>query len=200
MLMGGSGTNFSGRLRGACSKVQPVMIVAAWIVLMASVAAVLHCYVGYPLWWRVIGRRRPPLPLPPTQEEPSLPLISVVVVGYNEAGCISRRVENLLQCVYPTERLEIIIASDGSDDGTEQLAALAAGGDARVQVRHFTERRGKVRVLNEVCPQAKGSILVLSDANVDFAPDTFVASWYSDHAKGRLTPSLKAFTGNWKRG
>jgi len=148
------------------------MIVAAWIILMVSLAVVLHSYVGYPLWWRLIGGRRPLLPVPPIQEEPSLPDISVIVVGYNEAGCITRRVENLLQCDYPADRLEIIIASDGSDDGTEQLAAQAAGGDARVQVRHFTERRGKVRVLNDVCPQAKGGILVLSDANVDFAPDT----------------------------
>ena len=148
------------------------MIVATWSLLIVSVAVVLHCYLGYPLWWRLIGSRRPLLPVPPMQEESSLPHISVIVVGYNEAGCIARRVENLLQCDYPTDKLEIIIASDGSDDGTERLAAQAAAGDARVQVRHFVERRGKVRVLNEVCALAQGSILVLSDANVDFASDT----------------------------
>lgn len=148
------------------------MIAAAWIILILSAAAVLHCYVGYPLWWRFIGSRSPLLPVALTQPEPSLPTVSVIVVGYNEAGCIVRRVENLLQCDYPADKIEIIIASDGSDDGTEHLAAQAAGGDGRVQVRHFTERRGKVSVLNDVCPHAQGSILVLSDANVDFAPDT----------------------------
>lgn len=144
------------------------MIAAAWIILFLSVAAVLHCYLFYPLWWRFIGTHRPLLPVFPEQDEPSLPFVSVIVVGYNEAGCIARRVENLLQCDYPADKMEIIIASDGSDDGTERLA----GGNARVQVRHFAERRGKVRVLNDICPQARGSILVLSDANVDFAPDT----------------------------
>ncbi|WP_395752829.1 glycosyltransferase family 2 protein [Prosthecobacter sp.] len=144
------------------------MIATAWIIVILGTLAVLHCYVFYPLWWRFIGARRPLLPVPPEQDESSLPTVSVIVVGYNEARCIARRVENLLQCDYPADKLEIIIASDGSDDGTERLAS----GSPRVQVRHFTERRGKVRVLNDVCPQAKGSILVLSDANVDFAPDT----------------------------
>ncbi|MCF7785105.1 MAG: glycosyltransferase family 2 protein [Prosthecobacter sp.] len=148
------------------------MIFTAWFILMLSVAAVLHCYVFYPLWWRCFGARRPLLPVPPMQEEATLPLISVIVVGYNEAACIVRRIVNLQHCDYPADRLEIIIASDGSDDGSERLAAEVAGGDARVQLRHFAERRGKVAVLNEVCPQARGSILVLSDANVDFAPDT----------------------------
>ena len=148
------------------------MIFSAWFILILSIAAVLHCYVFYPLWWRWIGAQRPMLPLPPLHEEAALPLISVVVVGYNEAACIVRRIVNLQQSDYPADRLEIIIASDGSDDGSERLAAEVAGGDARIQVRHFAERRGKVRVLNELCPQAKGSILVLSDANVDFAPDT----------------------------
>ncbi|WP_395736489.1 glycosyltransferase family 2 protein [Prosthecobacter sp.] len=144
------------------------MIATAWIIFLLSVAAVLHCYVFYPLWWRFIGARRPLLPVPPEEDEQTLPVVSVIVVGYNEAACIGRRVENLLQCDYPAEKLEIIIASDGSDDGTERLAAI----NDRIQVRHFKERRGKVRVLNDVCPQARGSILVLSDANVDFAPDT----------------------------
>jgi cellulose synthase/poly-beta-1,6-N-acetylglucosamine synthase-like glycosyltransferase len=151
---------------------QPVMIVATWSIFMVSVLVVLHCYVGYPLWWRLIGSSRPLLPVPSMPDEQALPHISVIVVGYNEAGCIARRVENLLQCDYPADKLEIIIASDGSDDGTERLAAQAADGDTRVQVQHFLERRGKVRVLNDVCPLARGGILVLSDANVDFATDT----------------------------
>ncbi len=148
------------------------MIFSAWFILTLSMAAVLHCYVFYPLWWCFIGARRPLLAVPPMQEEAALPLISVIVVGYNEAACIARRIVNLLQCDYPADKLEIIIASDGSADGTERLAAEAADGDTRVRVRHFTERRGKASVLNDVCVQAQGSILVLSDANVDFAPDT----------------------------
>jgi cellulose synthase/poly-beta-1,6-N-acetylglucosamine synthase-like glycosyltransferase len=150
------------------------MTFAAWIILFAGVAAVLHCYLLYPLWWRFLGSRLPLLPVPPGQNVETLPSISVIVVGYNEAVCIGRRVTNLLECDYPADKLEIIIASDGSDDGTESLATESAGEDLRVQVRHFTERRGKVRVLNDVCAQAKGEILVLSDANVDFAADTLL--------------------------
>lgn len=158
------------------------MIAAAWIILIVSVAAVVHCYVFYPLWWHLLGSRRPMRVRPASQDEKELPYVSVIVAGYNEAGCIARRVENLLQCDYPADRLEIIIASDGSDDGTARLAEKAAAGDARVRVLDFTQRRGKVHVLNEVCPQAQGSVLVLSDANVDFDSDTLrrLVPWFRD--------------------
>lgn len=146
------------------------MISLTWCFLAVCVAAVLHTYLFYPLWWRFIGQRRPLLPVAPEPAE--WPFISVIVAGYNEAACIGRRVENLLQCDYPADKIEIIIASDGSSDGTDQLAVAAARGDARVRVLPFSERRGKVNVLNEVCAQARGEVLVLSDANVDFAVDT----------------------------
>lgn len=146
------------------------MIALAWSVLTLCVCAVLHSYLFYPLWWRLIGRRRPILPL---REPPAAwPFISIIVAGYNEATCIGRRVQNLLQCDYPIDKMEILIASDGSEDGTDRMAAEAAMGDPRVRVLAFTLRRGKVNVLNEVCANAQGKILVLSDANVDFAPDT----------------------------
>lgn len=147
-----------------------MMIALAWIILILCVGAVLHTYLFYPLWWRFIGRRRPLLPV--AEAPAAWPFVSVIVAGYNEAACIGRRVENLLQCDYPAGKIEILIASDGSDDGTDRLAAEAAKGDPRVRVLPFAERRGKVNVLNEVCAQARGEILVLSDANVDFASDT----------------------------
>lgn len=147
-----------------------MMIALAWIILILCVAAVLHTYLFYPLWWRFIGQWRPLLPV--AEAPAAWPFVSVIVAGYNEAACIGRRVENLLQCDYPADKIEILIASDGSDDGTDRLAAEAAKGDPRVRVLPFAERRGKVNVLNDVCAQAQGEVLVLSDANVDFAPDT----------------------------
>jgi cellulose synthase/poly-beta-1,6-N-acetylglucosamine synthase-like glycosyltransferase len=146
------------------------MIPLVWLLLVLCVGAVLHTYLFYPLWWRFIGQRRPHLPV--SEAPAAWPFISVIVAGYNEAACIGHRVENLLQCDYPADQIEILIASDGSDDGTDRRAAEAAKGDPRVRVLPFAQRRGKVNVLNEVCKQAKGEILVLSDANVDFAPET----------------------------
>lgn len=147
-----------------------MIIALAWSILILCVAGVLHTYLLYPLWWRLIGQRWPQVP---AAEAPAAwPFVSVIVVAYNEASCIGRRVQNLLQCDYPADKIEILIASDGSDDGTERLAAEAASSDSRVRVLGFAQRRGKVNVLNDVCGQARGEILVLSDANVDFDPDT----------------------------
>lgn len=144
---------------------------AFWLCLMIlCLAAVAHSYFLYPLWWMAWRGR---LPVVAFQESSNdrLPSLTVIIAAYNEAEFIHQRVRNLLELDYPSELLQIIIASDGSDDGTELIAKEAAKGDCRVSVLGFTERRGKVSVLNDVCEKAEAEILIFSDANVDFAPD-----------------------------
>src|SRR5213079_1765166 len=76
--------------------------------------------------------------------------------------------ENLLALDYPRERLEILLASDGSTDATVSRARRyeAAG----VWVRSFVQWRGKAAVLNQLVPSARGEIVVLADARQRFEP------------------------------
>jgi len=93
-------------------------------------------------------------------------MVSVVMVAHNEATRIQRRLENLLSLDYPRERLEILLASDGSTDGTpERVRAYASRG---VTVVSFEERRGKAAVLNDVVPKAQGEIVLLADARQEY--------------------------------
>lgn len=138
--------------------------------MSGCLGAVAHTYFLYPLWWRVWGKRFAVVKFPKDADN-CLPHLTVIIAAYNEAEFIQQRVRNLLALDYPAELLQIIIASDGSDDGTELLAEEAGRDDPRVSVVRFSERRGKVSVLNDVCGAAGGDILVFSDANVDFAPD-----------------------------
>jgi len=95
--------------------------------------------------------------------------LSVVVVAHNEAKRIEKRLENLLALDYPRDRLEILLASDGSTDGTLEIAR--AHEPLSVTVIAFEIRRGKPAVLNDVVPKARGEIVILADARQQFEPD-----------------------------
>ncbi len=94
------------------------------------------------------------------------PSVTVVVVAQDEAPRIQARIANLLALDYPPERLDVIVASDGSTDATVEAAEAFA--DSRVAVMAFASRRGKAAVLNEAVAKARGSIVVLADARQVF--------------------------------
>ena len=97
------------------------------------------------------------------------PHISMVIAAYNEAAVLAKKLENIRLLDYPSDRLTIHIGSDGSDDGTAEL--LQNMSDPRLHVHLFTERRGKISVLNDLVRDVEEEIIVFSDANTMYAPD-----------------------------
>ena len=103
-----------------------------------------------------------------TDRDEYYPSVSLIISAYNEDSVIKEKIENCLALDYPFERLEIIIASDGSDDRTNEIIRREAS--TRI-IFHDLERMGKVNVLNTVIPKANGEILVFSDANTIYNSD-----------------------------
>jgi len=98
-----------------------------------------------------------------------LPAVTMLVAAHNEERVIREKIANSLAIDYPADRFRVVIASDGSQDGTN---ALAAGcGDARIQLIAYPKRRGKIATLNATIPQLQDEIIVMSDANTMYAPD-----------------------------
>jgi cellulose synthase/poly-beta-1,6-N-acetylglucosamine synthase-like glycosyltransferase len=128
----------------------------------ASVVLLVYTHFGYPalVWIWAWLRPRPPRAL---GWEPE---VSVVVVVQDEAPRIEARIENLLAMDYPKDRLTILIASDGSTDGTAERAR--AYEQENVRVFAFSEPRGKPAALNDVVRAARGEVLVLADARQRF--------------------------------
>jgi len=122
-----------------------------------------YTYVGYPLliraWAQLHGRTH--------RRKETLPLVSIVVIAHNEAQRILRRIENLLELDYAAERLEIVIASDGSSDAT--VAEANTFRRMGVRVMAFEEHRGKPAVLNDIVPNLRGEIVVLMDVRQSIA-------------------------------
>jgi cellulose synthase/poly-beta-1,6-N-acetylglucosamine synthase-like glycosyltransferase len=96
------------------------------------------------------------------------PAITIVLAAHNEAANIGAKLENVLSLDYPTEQLEVIVASDGCDDGTDEIVERFE--DPRVRLLSLP-RCGKAAALNEAVDVASGEILVFSDANSMYAPD-----------------------------
>ncbi len=126
---------------------------------------IVYTHVGYPLLLRaLVALRRRPTISPGTWEE--LPLVSLIVAAFDEEEVIAAKVANALALDYPRDRLELIVASDGSADATVERAR-AAGADLVLDL----PRGGKVAAQNAAAERAAGEILAFSDANSVWAPD-----------------------------
>jgi len=129
-----------------------------------AAALVGWTYVAFPAVVLLRARLRPR----PHASAPITPSVSLVIAARNEVESLPAKLDNLLALDYPPDRLEIVIASDGSDDGTDAIAA--ARGNGRVRVLALP-RVGKAAALNAAVAASSGEILVFSDANSLYAPD-----------------------------
>lgn len=156
------------------------------------VAATLlaYVYVGYPVFMTAAAALRSPAVTAPVHATATWPMVTVIVTAYNEAARIGPRLDNLLALDYPRDRLEILVGSDGSSDGTAtQARAWAARG---VHVHAFAFRRGKPAMLNHLVPRARGSIVVLADARQRFGRGAITAlvARFRDPAVGAVSGEL----------
>src|ERR1700722_15235740 len=106
---------------------------------------VSFAYLGYPilivtLAW-LFGRK----PVPPNPPESSLPVVSLLIAAHNEEVDIEARILNALSLKYPAGKLEIVIASDGSTDRTNEIVRRYS--DRGVILFAYEKNRGKVAVL-----------------------------------------------------
>lgn len=153
------------------------------ILLTISLFIILHSYVVYPLI--LMGMKKSSF----GKNETETPItISVLIAAYNEEKVIRQRIENLLQCDFPKEQLEILIGSDCSSDSTN--AIVSEYKDAGVRLLPFRVRRGKGAVLNDLCSEAAHEILVFSDANTYYSSDVL-----TNMARHYQSPSIGGVCG-----
>ena len=125
----------------------------------------LYSYIGYPL---VLLLVRPLFKKVHHTDENYEPTVTLLIAAYNEADAIAEKLQNCLELDYPSNKLRILLVSDGSTDDTEKIARGFI--DKGVELLALTPNRGKVTALNEALKTINSDIIVMSDANVMYQP------------------------------
>lgn len=132
-----------------------------------STIFLIYVYLGYPLLIAVLARLRRGAKRPKAE----LPLISLIIAAYNEEKVLREKLANALELIYPVGKMEIIVAADGSSDGTCDIVREFA--PQGVKLSFSPERRGKLAAMAHAVESAAGQVLVFSDANNFFLPCSF---------------------------
>jgi poly-beta-1,6-N-acetyl-D-glucosamine synthase len=142
-------------------------VLPAELVFWVSAAVPFYAYLGYPITLLLMGAmfKRP------VRKESYQPSVTLLIPAYNEARHIAAKIRDCLQLEYPLEKLEILVACDGSRDRTPAIAQSFADG-VRVRVLNFPKNRGKISTLNDGVRDARGEIVVFSDATALLYPDS----------------------------
>jgi cellulose synthase/poly-beta-1,6-N-acetylglucosamine synthase-like glycosyltransferase len=156
------------------------------LIFILSILAVFYVYAGYPLIVLIVSMIRNRK----VSKAAFDPDVTILIAAYNEEECIGATIENKLQMDYPQEKLEIIVISDGSVDGTDDIVRKYESRGVRL-VRQ-EPRAGKTSALNLAVGQAKGEILVFSDANSSYAPDALrcLVENFNDPQVGYVTGKM----------
>ena len=145
----------------------------AFALFIIAWGAILYAYIGFPIMLSFAARlfgKEPSFPDSSSQDDSKLPRIAILVAAFNEEAVIAEKLSNTWALDYPADRLELWIGSDGSSDRTEDI--LRECRDPRLRRTLFTERRGKISVLNDLMSQIDAEIVVMTDANTDLSPDS----------------------------
>lgn len=140
------------------------MILTAILVGTASLLG-WH-YAGYPLVLAGLAKWCGSNVSPGFESDDELPPVSIIIIAHNEADTILERIENCLDVDYPTEKLEVVVASDGSTDDTVELAQSASG-----PVEVFDNPSGsKSETRNIAVERASHDIILFTDAETRYEP------------------------------
>ncbi len=152
----------------------------------ACLMLVGHTYVLFPALLTVLARRARAAPVTFAPADPHLPAVEILLAAYNEEQVIEEKIRRTFATTYPADRLTLTIGSDASTDGTDHLVQRLQTefGPDRLRLMRFAGRTGKTQIINALAAAATAPVLVLTDANVFFAPDTvFELVKYFAHPK-----------------
>jgi cellulose synthase/poly-beta-1,6-N-acetylglucosamine synthase-like glycosyltransferase len=138
----------------------------AWILIVAPLGLVAYAYAGYPLLVWLLSRFRHSSVIEMPAEWPD---VTISLPVYNEAAQIRDVIETLLRLDYPRERLRILVVSDASTDGTDEIAEEYRS--AGVELLRMPQRAGKTAAENAAALHLTSDITVNTDASVRIRPD-----------------------------
>ncbi len=159
------------------------------VLFAASALLVAYIYFGYPLLIAFLARFFPRRTA--SAETADFPFVTLIVSAYNEQAVISEKLENSLALAYPPDRLQILVVSDCSTDGTDEIVLSFA--ERGVRLVRQPERLGKSAGLNLGVQVAGGEVLIFSDANAIYQSDAIrhLVKHFSDENVGYVVGNAR---------
>jgi cellulose synthase/poly-beta-1,6-N-acetylglucosamine synthase-like glycosyltransferase len=119
------------------------------------------------------------------------PSVTILLTVHNEEKIIETRIQNLLESDYSEDMLEILVASDGSTDRTDEIAESLIRQDNRIKL-FKTQGGGKSATQNKAIPDSNGEIVILTDAGSLFEKSTVknIVRNFADERVGCVTGRL----------
>ena len=139
------------------------------ITLWLGIGLILHSYVIYPKLVQFFSKYRKNNELIYLDE---LPPITIIIPAHNEEKVIGQKLETLLQSKFPLEHIELLIGADNCIDQTSSIILSYQDRFPDMTLVEFTERQGKINIVNKLVKKAKHEIIVMTDANVLFDQNT----------------------------
>lgn len=157
--------------------------------LLLLIAVVGYTWVLYPLLLRLFVSFVSPKKVTRSAE---VPIVSIIIAVHNEEGTIEAKLRDCCRLLYPADRLEVIVASDGSTDLTEEFVRRSAQQDPRIRWIDSAGRVGKSGVQNLAANHAEGDLLLFTDAETTFAPKALssMADRLADPKVGLVTATV----------
>jgi cellulose synthase/poly-beta-1,6-N-acetylglucosamine synthase-like glycosyltransferase len=154
------------------------------VIFWTSIFLIIYTYLLFPAILELLasGKKNDS----GTEAKGALPSISVLIAAFNEEEVIEAKIRSVAEADYPRDRIEILVGSDASTDGTNGILESLEKEIGILRVVLFTGRSGKPGVINELAGRAGGEILVITDANVMLEKDslTELASSFRDPGIG----------------
>ena len=132
------------------------------VLAAAPLGIALYAYVGYPLILWIVGRVRPGGSS--TRDAAGWPSVTITIPVYNAVSSIGTTLDSVLGSDYPRDQLQILVISDGSTDGTDDVVGRFA--DRGIELLRLPERRGKTAAENSALAASRGDILVNVDSTI----------------------------------
>lgn len=144
-------------------------MIALEVVFWLLILLLSSIYICYPVLCLVYAKIKEK---PVTKGDNFYPFVTLIISAYNEGKHIENKLKNTLNLNYPQKKLEVIVASDGSTDKTNDIAKRFESD--KVILLDFKNNRGKTACQNDAVKHAKGDILVFSDANAMYNENAII--------------------------
>lgn len=157
-------------------------------IFWVSICFIFYTYLGYPIIVYLLSLLKKKKVTKGYQS----PKISVIIAALNEEKYIGRKIINILKQNYPSDRMDIIIVSDGSRDNTEDIVRSFAKRNGNIKLFSFEERKGKAAAINLGLSKANSEVIIFSDARQTFDPNAIreLAGNFEDPSVGGVSGEL----------